>query len=309
MKKFKDIHQVRFKLDLKNNSNMSHKPHNPYSLENIEEKTIIQSFKTKFNFLNSHKGLQRGHLHMLLGRTNKGKSALIQSLATENIINNYKTLLFLSEGEKGDVKRRINSILSLRYKDTESKIEVMKNLILIDESDLDVTKVHDPQSWLGSLFKFIKDFNIQIAYIDNFSTCSFADSTPEIQAQFVKNLCQKIQNYQIPLLGAVHQSKSVLPNKELDIEDIRANSAFMNSPSFIYALNNFSNLDQELRIIKILKSRIDGKIIGNSYKLSFKTTKTDGFYNKDEKVENFWVKNLFFSNNSKTFAKKVPISR
>lgn len=288
MKKFKDIHQVRFTLELKNTSNTYEKALNPYSLENIKEKEITQSFKTKFNFLNSHKGLQRGHLHMLLGRTNKGKSALVQSLATENIINNYKTLLFISEGEKGDVKRRINSILSLRYRDTESKIEVMKNLILIEESDLDVTKVHDPQSWLGSLFKFIKDFNIEIAYIDNFSTCSFADSTPEIQAQFVKILCQKIQNYQIPLLGAVHQSKSVPPNKELDIEDIRANSAFMNSPSFIYALNNFANLDQDLRILKILKSRIDGKIIGNSYKLLFKTTKTDGFYNKDEKVENFW---------------------
>lgn len=305
MQSFKNIHEVTFKIDLESlEKNNKEAKSNPYSLEQIHEKEIKQTFKTKFNFLNDHKGIQQGHLHILLGRTNKGKSALVQSLICENMINGYKTLLLLSEGEKGDIKRIINSVLSLKYKEESTKIETMKNLILISERDLNFSNIHDPQSWINSFFYFIKEYKIEIAYIDNFSTCTFADSSPDIQAQFVKFLCQKIQDYNIPLFGVVHQSKSVSPDKELEIEDIRANSAFMNSPSFVYALNNFSNVDDNLRIIKILKSRLDGKIIGNYYEVTFRQVKSEGFYSKDQKLDKCTVKSIISSNKQQIYAKK-----
>ncbi|WP_412470262.1 MULTISPECIES: ATPase domain-containing protein [unclassified Halobacteriovorax] len=305
MKRLKKISvsDIRFSLDeavLKPKEQIKR-----HSLDQIKIKELKEDFKTKYNFLKAHKGFQRGHTHVFLGRTNKGKSALVQSLACENIVNGYKTLLFLSEGEKGDVKRRFDTMLSLKYKSIEERNHIMRRLILIDESDLDQATIYDPQSWVASLFKFVKEYEIDLAYIDNFSTCSFGDSSPEIQANFMKTLCATTQRYQIALIGVVHQAKSVAPDKELTIEDIRANSAFMNSPSFVYALNNFCHFeDQSKRVLSILKSRLDGDIIGNYYDLSYKKYKNEGFYVKDQQIDNKIAKELFFRNKSQRFSTK-----
>lgn len=303
MRKTRSLRDITFMIDL-NESDVRPSYKKCHSLDAVKERKLEQKIQTKFNFLKDHRGLQNGHLHLLLGRTNKGKSALIHSLICENIVKNHKALLFLSEGEKGDVKRRINSMLSIKFKSNEERNKIMRNLIILDESDLDLTNVYDPRAWLHSLFKFVNEYSIEVLYFDNFSTCTFGDSTPEIQAQFVKNLCAITQQHDIPVFGVIHQSKSVSSDKELELEDIRANSAFMNSPSFIYALNNFNNLDKSLRILKILKSRLDGEIIGNYYELTYKAVKNEGFYSKDQRIETDSAKSIFFRNKTSNSIRK-----
>jgi len=272
-------------------------PNNLYSLNNVRIKNTTKKFKTTFQFLNCHGGLQAGHLHLLLGRTNKGKSTLILSLILENIINGHKVLLFLSEGLKSDVKKVIEAYLSTRYKEQSTIKETIDRLLVVKDSDLDTpNETLNARLWINSLFKIVKEQQVEIVYFDNFSTCSFSDSSPEIQAQFIRSLNSITENLEIPVFGSVHPAKTVSPKKELVLDDIRANSAFINIPSNIYALNDFSNIDNNTRIIKILKLRRYGDLVGKYFQLAFKKINHEGIYIKDTVLDLKNTNPLFLDN-------------
>ena len=291
------ITRPTFKLPESQNEPNKKIPDNIYSLNNIQIRNTTKSFKTIFNFLNCHSGLQAGHLHLLLGRTNKGKSTLILSLILENIINGHKVLLFLSEGLKSDVKKVIEASLSTKYKEQSIIKETINRLLVVKDSDLDTpNETLNARLWINSLFKIVKEQQVKIVYFDNFSTCSFSDSAPEIQAQFIRSLNSITENLEIPVLGTVHPAKTVSPEKELGLDDIRANSAFINIPSNIYALNDLSNIDNTKRVIKILKLRRNGDLVGKYFQLTFKKINDEGIYIKDSFLTLNDANKLFFDN-------------
>ncbi len=121
----------------------------------------------------------------------------------------------------------------------------------------------------------------------------------------MKCLNSSTERYNIPVIGAIHPSKNVLPTKELELEDIRANSAFINIPSNIYSLNNLSKIDGNLRVICILKCRKNGNAVGNYFLLNYRKTKNGGIYEKDQEISINEAKKLIASNKRPYFSGKM----
>ncbi|CBW25675.1 hypothetical protein BMS_0772 [Halobacteriovorax marinus SJ] len=295
-RKFKEVKDIRFMLEIPEEVKQHKEAPNKYSLNTIKISENNKEFKTKYKFLKAHNGLQAGHIHLLLGRTNKGKSTLIHSLMAENSLNGYRVLLFLSEGNKSDIKEAIEPVLDIKARSEKDKQELLERILLIDRNDISDEASYCPRIWVKDLFKVINEQKIDILYIDNFSTSSYGDSAPEVQANLIQILNRTAQRYLIPVFGAIHQAKSVSPDKELSLIDIRSNSAFMNISSFIYAINDFYNLDKSLRILKILKSRKYSEAIDKYFELTYKKVKRQGFYSKNMEITEQTAKRYFVEN-------------
>lgn len=295
--KFKSAGQVYFTQDFTNNDNkVVQEKTNKLSLRNVIKKESDKVFKTKFKFLKAHGGLRAGNIHLLLGRAGKGKSTLIQSLIVENSLNGYKTLIYLSETKKTDFKDAIEPALRDKSSSEEEYLKLLDSIICIDKSDLTPDGQHSYKFWVRDLFKITNDNKVDIIYIDNFSTSPFSDSAPEIQSNFVQDLNRTAQIKEIPIFAAIHQSKSIAHEKELHESDIRSNSCFINIPSFIYALNDFCNLDKNLRVLKIMKARFNSECVDDYYELSYKKLKKQGYYTKNTLLPEQSVKRLFVDN-------------
>ena len=244
---------------------------NDFNLNNIPRSDIAsKGYQSKFNFIKAHDGLQKGHIHVLLGRTNKGKSSLILELIIEQAKKGVRSLLFLSEGNKGDIRVQIELLLAAKRVPKSEYDSVIKNIVVLSEYDISgKTDSSDPLRWVNSLFRYHQDYRTDIVFLDNISGLKYGNCDPETQSLFIKILNDTCINTATPLVVAVHQSKGVAADKELEVHDIRANQSFSNIPSYIYALNDFCNLSKDKRIIKILKSRCHALAIGKYFETNF----------------------------------------
>lgn len=297
----KELKRIKFKLDekyLKNyKEHYKEKTFNNYSLNSINDVEVVEYIKTKYKFLKDSDGFRRGHFHLLLGRTNKGKSTLINSLVIENILNNYRVAIFLTEGSKEDFKHQIKSILEVKCREKKlSTNEAIERITAITQKDLSLDSQSSPSIWVNSVFDILRARKVDILYIDNFSTSAYGDSDPYTQTNFIKTLSIESSENKITLFGAIHQSKGVNSYKKLETNDIRSNSIFINNPSYIYSLNDLSINGTEYRILEILKSRNDFDSVGSFYNLQFRKIKKSGFYSKNPKLPSIEANKLFSLN-------------
>lgn len=250
-----------------------------YTLADVPQVEGNSSIRSKFNFLRAHNGYQKGHIHLLLGRTNKGKSTLIFSLIAEAILNGNRCLLYVSEGLKEEIRASIEAIIRLKHKEEVKKI---LSLVAFANDQSSFLQGHSiPEHWVDALFNYAGRSKAQIVFFDNFSTSPYGDASPEIQARFFKRVKERVETSKLPLFGAVHPTKSASPTKTLELADVRANSAFSTLPSLVYGFNDLSN---GTRILEIIKSRKDGKINHTYYELNFKDLVSGGYYNKDKQI-------------------------
>lgn len=276
-------------------------------LTNIKPRNSKTEFiKSKFNFINSHNGLHKGHLHVLLGRTNKGKSALILEIIIENAINHVKSLLYLSEGHKQDIRSQVDEILNLKKIAPEKHESILNNILIADESDLKGNYNEEPEFWINALTRYSRTYSVDLLFIDNISGLKYGNSSPDEQVRFVKYLNDSAIRENIAIFLAVHQAKSVDHLKELELQDVRANQNFTSIPSYVYALNDFANLERNKRIVRVLKSRNYGDAIDKYFELFFKSVKKSGFYQKDREISQKIAKSIFSINSklSNTNSKK-----
>lgn len=260
---------------------------------NNENEEVID---TNFNFLKAHNGLRRGHIHVLLGRTNKGKSALVLDIIVENAIQELKCMLFISEGHKETIGYQIEQNLKIKKVPVELHERVLKNISIINERDFKGNYKESPDHWVNALTRLARDFNSDLLFIDNISGIKYGNTEPEEQVRFLKYFNESVERDNMVGFLVVHQSKSSDFLKELECHDVRANQNFTSLPSFVYALNDFANLDKNKRIIRILKSRLVGEAIDKYFELFYKSVKSDGFYQKDREISKKSAKNAFSTN-------------
>ena len=106
---------------------------------------------SRFNFIKAHGGLQRGHVHVLLGRTNKGKSALLLELLLESARNDQKVLIFLSETKREDLKDQIDALrVFKKIDDTEYK-KIESKIFVVTEEDFRGNYNESPEIWINAL--------------------------------------------------------------------------------------------------------------------------------------------------------------
>lgn len=277
MKRDNEIKRPTFKLD----KMVINKPvveTENLSLANVKIESEKSSIESKFNFIKAHRGYQPGHLHLLLGRTNKGKSTLILSLIAESVLNGHNCILYISEGLKHEIREGIEAIIRIKREDSERHL---KRVTLVNDEYFSVDEITNPARWVNKFFNLAYRTKSELVFFDNFSTSPFGDSSPEIQASFVRKIKEKAQSSNLPVFGAVHPTKNVSMTKKLELPDIRANLAFSSVPSFIYGFNDIPQKGG-IRILEILKARKNGAVItGTYYELFYKSLKGEGYYHKD----------------------------
>lgn len=268
-----------------------------FSIEEVQPRVSDNNtISSEFKFIEAHKGLHKGHVHLLVGRTNKGKSALILEIILENAINGRTCLLFLSEALKEDIRTQIDMLLRLKKISIEKHIHIRKHINLITEDDFTGNCHDDPEKWINALSRITEEVGAELVFVDNISGIKFGNATPSEQSHFIKYLNKSTQRLNVVMFLAAHQSKNVDEDCELTINSVRANQNFTSIPTIVYALNDFCNLDKSKRVVKILKSRIHGDAIGKYYDLTYRIVKKEGHYTKDKEISNTFAKSLFVSN-------------
>jgi archaellum biogenesis ATPase FlaH len=290
-----------------NGAIMDNKKQSNFSIKAVEPRNDEGAFiPSNFKFIKSHGGLHKGHIHVLMGRTTKGKSSLLLEVILENAVKGISSLLFLSEAKKEDIRKQVDEMMLLKKIPLEDQYIALSCIFLITEADFRGDDHYEPQKWLNALSSIAKEVDAKIVCIDNVSGIRHGNCTPEVQVEFMKYLNETTQRLNVPMIVAVHQAKSTDPLKELEMHDVRANQNFTSLPSYVYALNDFSNLDKGKRLLSILKSRIQGDSNGKYFDLIFKKGKTSGHYAKDREIPHNTAKNYFLMNKSlsKTTLKK-----
>ena len=251
---------------------------------------------SRFNFIKAHEGLQRGHVHVLLGRTNKGKSALLLELLLESARNDQKVLIFLSETKRKDLKDQIDDLrIFKKIDDTEYK-QIKSRIFVATEEDFTGNYNESPEVWINALMSFQRKYKCALLIVDNITGIKYGNADPSEQVRFIKYLNTVSQSLDVATVIAVHQAKSVDSMKELEIHDVRANQNFTSIPSYVYALNDFCNLSREKRVIKILKSRNHGKAIDRYFELEYKPVGLSGHYTKDREIPKQMATTAFLNN-------------
>ena len=259
----------------------------------LSNQIIIHSkkhFNTPYLFLNETKALAQKNFNLIVGRTGKGKTDLMVSIVSHNLLSGLTVAIFLSEGEISDFKRQLQEILGKETK-------LLSKIAIFNEEKVGLNQIGDPSIWNNKVLNILRDYSPDIFYFDNLSTIKFTNSNPEIEAYFIKDLVGKVRSQDICITALIHPSKSCHPMYGIGEESIRGNSAHVNLASNIFAFNNFINLDKTLRIITVLKSRDFGEVANRSYQLKFKKLKFRGFYPKDQKITEIEAKRYFAQNN------------
>lgn len=252
-------------------------------------------FRTKFQFLKCLEAHKEGNFNLIIGRIGSGKTDLILSLAAENAINGQNTLVLLSEGRASTCGRQIRKIITKKCNDKVKQEEALFRIAFVEEKELPERSPEEYGLWLSSVFKIVRDLNTKCLYIDNLTTLSFTNSTPQVESHFIFKLSKLVDSHSISFTGLIHEKKTT-ERGEMNLHSHRGNANHTQIAHNVFTFNNYENLDPSLRTITIIKSREFGEHVKRSFKLIFKKLSYRGFYSKDELLEPHMAKRYSIEN-------------
>ncbi len=241
------------------------------NLTNAERKIYIAkslkvSWKSRFQFLQSHRGFRDGCIHLFLGTAGGGKSTLVRTLLIDILDHdkqNRNVLLQLSEETTADFN---TELCFSQYENSN-----LENLKLISELGGKLLEINHVDKFLEYMEFVITNQEIKLWVIDNITTSKlYADKTPQDQAATaikIKTLASKLN---IPVIIFAHTGAQVSDNMGRLIEDndIRGSKTIINLTQFLYIMQRFVLKDVIFPTIKISKHR--GQMVDNKiYRLDF----------------------------------------
>lgn len=244
-------------------------------LEFINKRLNEQYFESRFQFLDEHKGIRNGYLHLLIGTTGSGKSTLTRSIIEDCAVD-HRVLVWASEESKRDYVRALNS--------KNRKRNVMNNITVISELDIPERVKTDVHNFMFYFREEIMKHSPEIVFIDNVTT-SFMYSDIigfKGQAQIADKLRSFAADNFLPIFCVAHTKKTIADNMLIDISDIRGSSALSNTAAYAYTLQVFKREGNWASVITIQKSR-------------------------NHQIKNYHFK-LFFENGTFTKAAAIPMS-
>lgn len=208
-------------------------------------------FKVRFNFINGHRGLRPGKIHLILGTAGSGKSTLIRSIIGDCAVDK-KVLLILSEEEIEDFQ-----IASATQGITAKR---MKNIHIISELGI-------PQEIRLNKHKFKKYIEVQVFLLrpdiivwDNLTTSvTYEMLRPAEQTEYILWLKMLIKNkMRIPIIIVAHTKAGVSDNQPtlIDLDDIRGSKALGNMAEYAYMYQNPTVGGKQYPFIWVRKSRL-----------------------------------------------------
>lgn len=245
-------------------------------------------FKSKFNFLNEHRGLRPGALHLLLGTSGSGKSSLVRSILKDiatRFNNQEKLLCWLSEESKLDF---LTEFVQSNYNKS-----IARNINIISELEMPEEVIGQSQMELLYFKHNLSNDEHKIIFIDNITTSKFYnDRSPVEQSNFIMMLKGIAKDRDIPIVLVAHTKHDVSDNMSRLIteNDIRGNKSIVNIVQFQYILQRFKGASRFYPTIRTVKHRGQNPNDKLFY-LEFSKEKLE--YVSDKKIEFELFKQVF----------------
>lgn len=219
-------------------------------------------FSSKFGFLNSHNGLRRGCLHLMLGTTGGGKSTVVRSILRDFIFNKdnetRSASIWLSEETVNNFKTEMSK--SVPSHDALYRVTVSSEL----------EKHEKGFSFSGLQRTLVPDLII----FDNITTSKFyASKKPSEQITFATKLKELAIELNCAVILIAHTGAMVSDNMNrlIDPNDIRGTKDVVNLAEVLYILQRFHIGDIYFPTIRIEKAR-GQEVVSKFYRLNYEKT-------------------------------------
>lgn len=260
----------------------------------IKEENRSICFSSSLKFLQSHNGLRRSKVHILLGRKGAGKSTLVRSVNYDFLAMNEdkKILIYLSEETIEEYYSGLpNSLL-----DRKNRMFVMSELSN-KEINSDITQKEVENKIFLDVKNTVDKIKPDFVVIDNLTTSRlYADRNSLSQFNVMLRIKNMAIYYNIPVLCIMHTKKQISENHEylIDDSDCRGSDAAANLSEFFYIMQTFMIGNERMPTLRITKHR--GQKIGDKmFFLNY--SEYDNIYSSDKPVNFIKFKELFSQRN------------
>lgn len=230
------------------------------------DKNATQFFPSKFNFLNSHKGIRPGCISTLVGTSGSGKSTLAREIIIDSAKTDKECFVWLSEESTIAYSMLIHELCP--YKEIKDRITI--------ESEMDVpADVFRSVEYFMRYFKEqILDSNAEIVFIDNLTTSFMYSDRIRIDGQnkVATELRAIAEEYDIPIFIIAHTQKGIHDNGNhlISVDNIRGSAALSMTSAYAYALQSFKNEGgKQTSFIQVNKSRYHKGCANRFYGLKY----------------------------------------
>lgn len=209
----------------------------------IKQKAQITEVKSNFGFIQGHRGLRLGALHILMGTAGSGKSTVTRAVISDMVkVNQESVYIWLSEESTTDF------MIGL----ADNKVSKGDRSKLLIESEL------DSESSVDEILERVKFTGANVLVFDNITTSRFyMDKAPDAQAEFVTKLKKFASENEVAIFLIAHTGKKISDNhgQLITENDIRGASSIVNLANFFYILQRFEIGNRYFQTIRVQKHR------------------------------------------------------
>lgn len=219
-------------------------------------------FHTKLGFLNSHNGLRKGCLHLILGTTGGGKSTLIRTLLRDAIFNpknDMQTNLLLSEetvkAYKAQVAFGMPSHDRLLSTAVLSELEMKGNL----------------QKKKKTIEEWLRFYQPELFVYDNVTTSiGYNDRQAREQGEYILWLKELTTELEMATVLVAHTDANANDSmgRLININDIRGSKTIGNLVEFAYILQRFEIEQGYYPTLRTVKHR-EQELVHSMYYLQY----------------------------------------
>lgn len=184
---------------------------------------------SRFNFLNEHKGLRPGLMHILLGTTGSGKTTLARGLLAD-LSQECRVLVYSTEETAEQFQTQAAYA---------SKVK-LENIAFAHEADYfaNTSGAHDIDGFIAQLRWSIDIEKPKVLFFDNITTSVFYDQNK--QAGYMTSRLRALMvERNIPFFVVAHTGSNVRDNTWFEASQVRGFRNIVNAAEYLYCLFRF----------------------------------------------------------------------
>lgn len=216
-------------------------------------------FESRLGFLNSHNGLRRGSVHLVIGTTSGGKSTLMRSLVRDIMFagkNDPHLGLWLTEETVDEYRQQL--ALGLEVSDKLLNTSAFYEMDQKSQGEM-------------AFFEWLEFHKPDVFILDNITTSKFyMDKRPDIQAAFAIKIKEITKRLNMATILVAHTDSSVNESKGglIDVSQVRGSKQISNLAEFAYILQRFKSNNSQISTIRIVKHRSQ-ELVHDMYVLNY----------------------------------------
>lgn len=242
-------------------------------LKVLETENNAQWFNTELPFLNEHKGLRPGKMHVILSSSGAGKSTLIRTIIIDFLKNNEgNILIWLSEETEDDFMTNLAYAVN-EFGPYLDRIKLFSE-ISPTTANLLKNKSGKRHELLLQLFSKIKERDYSLVIFDNITTSGLYTQNINIQPDMIRNMKEIVKTLSCPFVVVAHTAKNEHLKKAMfDNDSIKGSNVPTQIAEYTYAINTLTHKDRRETFLSIDKSRthnIENRIFHLRYNKNIK---------------------------------------